>query len=149
MLGWGRVARWRRARWWLPWRRGAPTSPWPTTERQTAGGSDVEAGDPLTSGARPTILVYRGDQLAAIFVSGAPPVYRGEAGGRVRALVEADHLRYNPWELEVRDSGLYHDTPRWFLASVLLGSGLARAGFRVQSFGEPGARPPWPLDGLA
>ena len=46
--------------------------------------------------ARPTILVYRGDQLAATFVCGAAPVYHGEAGERVRALVEADHLRYNP-----------------------------------------------------
>ena len=64
----------------------------------------------------------------------------------MRALVEAEHLHYNPWALEVRDSGLYHDTPSWFLASVLLGSGLARAGFRALSFGEPGARPRWPLD---
>ena len=92
---------------------------------------------------RLTILVYRGDQLAAAFLCGAPPVYHGAAGERVRALVEADRPRYNPWALEVRDSGLYHDTPRWFLASVLLGSGLARAGFRVASFGEPADRPWW------
>ena len=59
----------------------------------------------------------------------------------MRALVEGERLRYNPWEVEVRDSGLYHDSPRWFLASVLLGSGLARAGFRVASFGEPADRP--------
>ena len=91
--------------------------------------------------APPTILVHRGDRLAATFVCGAVPVYHGDPGERVRALVEADRLRYNPWEVEVRDSGLYHDTPRWFLASVLLGSGLARAGFRVASFGEPAARP--------
>ena len=96
--------------------------------------------------AQATILVYRGDQLAATFVRGAPPVYHGESGERVRALVEADHLRYNPWDLDVRDSGLYHDTPHWFLASVLLGSGLGRAGFRVLSFGEPAVRPLWPLD---
>ena len=70
----------------------------------------------------------------------------GEVGERVRALVEADRLRYNPWALEVRDSGLYHDTAHWFLASVLLGSELGRAGFRVLSFGEPCARPRWPLD---
>ena len=95
--------------------------------------------------ARPTILVYRGDELAATFVFGAPPRYHGAAGAVVRALVEGDHLRYNPWELDVRDSGLYHDTPRWFLASVLLGSGLGRAGFRVLSFGEPSARPRWPF----
>ncbi len=95
--------------------------------------------------ARPTILVYRGDQLAATFVCGFPPRYCGAAGERVRALVEADRLRYNPWALEVRDSGLYHDTPQWFLASVLLGSGLGREGFRVLSFGEPAGRPPWPL----
>ena len=92
--------------------------------------------------AQPTILVFCGDQLAATFVCGAPPVYHGRAGQRVRALVEDDHLRYNPWALEVRASGLYHDTPWWFLASVLLGSGLARAGFRVASFGEP-ADQPW------
>ena len=95
--------------------------------------------------ARPTILVYRGDQLAATFVHGAPAVYRGEPGERVRALVEGDHLRYNPWDLEVRDSGLYDDTPQWFLASVLLGSGLARAGFRVVSFGEPADIPWWQI----
>ena len=86
--------------------------------------------------ARPAILVYRGDRLAATFVCGAPPVYHGAAGER---------LRYNPWALEVRDSGLYHDSPSWFLASVLLGSGLARAGFRVLSFGEPADRPWWQL----
>ena len=90
--------------------------------------------------ARPTILVYRGDQLAATFVCGAP-VYHDEAGEQVRALVEGERLRYNPWEVEVRDSGLYHESPRWFLASVVLGSGLARAGFRVASFGEPADRP--------
>ena len=95
--------------------------------------------------AGPTILVYRGHQLAAAFVCGFPPRYCGEAGERVRALVESDHLRYNPWELDVRDGGLYHDTPWWFLASVLLGSGLGRAGFRVLSFGEPAVRPLWPL----
>ena len=89
----------------------------------------------------PTILVYRGDQLAATFVCGAAPVYHDEAGEQVRALVEGDRLRLNPWELEVRDSGLYHDSPRWFLASVVLGSGLARVGFRVASFGEPADRP--------
>ena len=96
--------------------------------------------------APPAILVYRGDRLAAAFVRGAPPVYHGGAGERVRALVEGDHLRYNPWQLAVRDGGLYHDTPWWFLASVLLGSGLGRAGFRVLSFGEPAVRPLWPLD---
>ena len=55
--------------------------------------------------------MYRGDQLAATFVCGAPPVYHDEAGEQVRAVVEGDRLRYNPWELEVRDSGLYHDSP--------------------------------------
>ena len=55
--------------------------------------------------------MYRGDQLAATFVRGAPPVYRDEAGEQVRAVVEGDRLRYNPSELEVRDSGLYHDSP--------------------------------------
>ncbi len=93
--------------------------------------------------AGPTILVYRGHQLAATFVCGSPPRYCGAAGARVRALVEADRLRYNPWALEVRDSGLYHDTPHWFLSSVLLGSGLGQAGFRVTSFGEPAARAWW------
>ncbi len=93
----------------------------------------------------PTILVHRGDRLAATFVCGAPPVYHGEPGARVRALVEAERLRYNPWEGEVRDSGLYHDSADWFLASVLLGSGLAQAGFRVLSFGEPADRPWWQL----
>ena len=96
-------------------------------------------------GTSATILVYRGDRLAATFVCGAPPVYHGVAGERVRALVEADRLRYNPWALEVRDSGLYHDTPWWFLASVLLGTGLAQASFRVASFGEPAQRPWWAL----
>ena len=93
----------------------------------------------------PTILVYWGDQVAATFVYGALPVYHGAAGERVRALVEDDRPRYNPWDLEVRDSGLYHDTARWFLASVLLGSGLGQAGFRVLSFAEPADRPQWPL----
>ncbi len=92
-----------------------------------------------------TILVYRGDQVAATFVCGAPPRYQGAAGEQVRAVVEGGPLRYNPWELEVRASGLYHDTPRWFLASVLLGSGLGQAGFRVLSFAEPADRPRWPL----
>ena len=96
----------------------------------------------MPSEARPTILVYRGDQLAATIVCGAPPVYHDEAGEQVRALVEGERLRYNPWEVEVRDSGLYHESPRWFLASVVLGSELARAGFRVASFGEPADRPP-------
>ena len=76
---------------------------------------------------------------------GALPVYHGAAGERVRALVGDDRPRYNPWDLDVRDSGLYHDTAQWFLASVLLGSGLGRAGFRVLSLGEPPARPQWPL----
>ena len=95
--------------------------------------------------ARPTILVYDGDRLAATFVCGGPPVYHGAAGARVRSLVEADRLRYNPWEVEVRDSGLYHDTAHWFLSSVLLGSGLSRGGFRVLTFGESGGRPQWPF----
>ncbi len=95
--------------------------------------------------AGPIILVYSGHQLAAGFVCGAPPVYHGEVGERVRALVEADRLRYNPWALEVRDSGLYHDSPAWFLSSVLLGSGLGQAGFRVLSFAESAERPQWPL----
>jgi hypothetical protein len=99
----------------------------------------------MVGDAQSTIRAYRGDQLAAVFVCGAPPVYHGEAGEQVRALVEADGLRYNPWELEVRDSGLYHDSADWLLASVLLGSGLARAGFRVLSFGEPADRPWWQL----
>jgi hypothetical protein len=63
----------------------------------------------------------------------------GRAGGC--ALVEADRPRYNPWTLEVRASGLYQDSAEWLLASVLLGSGLARAGFRVATFGEPAERP--------
>ena len=79
--------------------------------------------------------------LAAVFEYGREPVYHGEAGEDVRALVEGARLRYNPWASEVRDSGLYYDSPRWFLASVVLGSGLARAGFRVASFGEPADRP--------
>ena len=85
--------------------------------------------------------MYRGDRLVATFVCGAPPVYHDEAGEQVRAVVEADRLRYNPWALEVRDSGLYYDTPWWFLASVLLGSGLTRAGFRAASFDEPAVNP--------
>ena len=96
----------------------------------------------MVSDAPPRILVYRGDRPAATFVRGAPPVYHGTAGERVRALDEADRPRYNPWALEVRDGGPHHDTAWWFLASVLLGSGLARAGFRVLAFGEP-AEPPW------
>src|SRR5215217_2963393 len=88
--------------------------------------------------ARPTIQVYRGDRLAATFMRGAPPVYHGAAGEQVCALVEGPHLRYNPWEVEVRDSGLYHDSADWFLASVLLGGGLARAGYRVL---PPATRP--------
>ena len=60
----------------------------------------------MVPAAGPTILVYRGRQLAATFVCGRPPRYCGEAGERVRALVEADRLRYNPWALEVRDSGM-------------------------------------------
>ena len=91
--------------------------------------------------ARLTILVYRGDQLATTFVCGVAPMYHGELGERVRALVEGDHLRYNPWDLEVRDGGLYHDTPWSFLSSLLLGSGLGQAGFRVLSLGEPADRP--------
>ena len=70
-------------------------------------------------------------------------VYVGVAGQRVQALIEAKRLRFNPRSLEVRDSGLYHDSPHWFLASVLLGSELARAGFRVLTFGEAG----WPTPG--
>ena len=77
---------------------------------------------------------------------GVAPVYHGELGERVRALVEGDRLRYNPWDLEVRDGGLYHDTPHWFLSSVLLDSGLGQAGFRVASFGEPAARAWWLFD---
>ena len=92
--------------------------------------------------ARPTIVVYRGDHLAAAFVRGAVPVYHGAAGERVRAPVEGDRPRYNPWALEVRASGLYHDTAEWFLASVLPGSGLPAAGFRVLSFAELADRPP-------
>ncbi len=64
----------------------------------------------------------------------------------MRALVEGERLRFNPWALEVRESGLYHDTAHWFLASVLLGSGLARAGFRVAPFREPAARAWWTFD---
>ncbi len=97
----------------------------------------------MVSDARPTILVYRGDRLAATFVRGTRPVYHGAAGAQIRALIEDDRPRYNPWALEVRAGGLYHDTAWWFLASVLLGSGLARAGFRVLSFGEPDDRPWW------
>ena len=100
---------------------------------------------PLGSDAPPTILAYDGDQVAATFVRGMPPVDHGAPGEQVRAVVEGDHLRDNPWDLEVRDSGRYHDTARWFLASLLLGSGLARAGFRVRSFAEPAERPRWPL----
>ncbi len=100
----------------------------------------------MVGDVRPTILAYHGDQLAAVFVCGAPPVYHGAAGERVRALVEAERLRYNPWALEVRDSGLYQDSAEWLLASVLLGSGLARAGFRVASFGESADRPWWLAD---
>jgi len=85
----------------------------------------------MAGGAPPTLRVYHGDRLAATFVYGAAPVYDGEAGEQVRALVEGERLRYNPWAVEVRDSGRYHDTPRWFLAAVVPGSGLARAGYRV------------------
>ncbi len=99
----------------------------------------------MAGDVRPTIHVYRGDQLAATFVRGAPPVYHDALGERVCALVESERLRFNPWELEVRDSGLYHDSADWFLASVLLGGGLARAGFRVLSYAEPADRPWWQL----
>ena len=99
----------------------------------------------MASEARPTIQVYRGDRLAASYVCGAAPVYLGEPGEQVCALVEGDRLRYNPWDLAVRDSGLYQDTPWWFLASVLLGSGLGRARFRELSLGAPAVRPLWPL----
>ena len=87
---------------------------------------------------RLTILVYHEDRLAVRFVRGFPPAYSGEAGERVRTLVEADGLRYNPWSLEVREGGLHHDSDHWFLTSVLLGTGLAQAGFRMASFNEPG-----------
>ena len=98
-----------------------------------------------TTSTGATVLVYRGDALAARFVHGAPPRYHGAAGQRVRALVEGERLRYNPWALEVRESGLYHDSADWFLASVLLGSGLARAGYRVLSRDEPaGSAWDWP-----
>ena len=91
------------------------------------------------------ILVYRCDRLAADFACGAPPWYHGEADDRVRALVETDRLRYNPWVLEVHDSRLYHDREERFLASVLLGSRLARAGFRVLSRGgSAGSARCWP-----
>ena len=116
---------------------------WPRPRQSRAAARRGSAAPP---GARPTILVYRGDRVAATFVHGAPPVYHGRAGKRVRALVEAARPRYNPWALEVRDSGLYHDSAAWFLASVLLGSGLARAGFRVASFGESADRPWWLAD---
>ena len=89
----------------------------------------------------PTALGYRRDRLAATAACGAPPVYRDEAGEPVRARVEGDRLRFNPREVEVRASGFYHDTPRWCLASVLPGSGPARAGYRVASGGEPAVTP--------
>ena len=89
----------------------------------------------------PTSLGHRGDRLAATVACGAPPVYRDEAGEQVRALIEGDRLRFNPREVEVRAGGRSHDTPRWCLASVLPGCGLARAGFRVASCGEPAVTP--------
>jgi hypothetical protein len=124
------------------WRRGPrPRRSGAATRRGTAA-----PRHDAPPGARPTILVYRGDRLAATFVCGRPPVYRGRAGRRVRALVEAARPRANPWTGEVRAGGLAHDSADWFLASVLLGSGLARAGFRVATFGEAGDRPAWLAD---
>ena len=114
----------------------------PRRSRPAPRRGSAEARCPAAADA-PTIRVYRGDRLAATFVCGAAPVYHGRAGKRVRALVEGDRPRYNPWEMEVRASGLYQDSVEWFLASVLLGSGLPRAGFRVASFGESADRPWW------
>ena len=89
-------------------------------------------GASMVPPTQPTILVYHGERLAAVFVCGAPPVYHGTAGERVLVLVEVDRPRYNPWALEVRASGLYHDTAHWFLASVLLGRGPTRGEGRMR-----------------
>ena len=122
----------------VAWRRRWPR---PRQSRAAARRGTAAPRHYAPPGARPTILVYRGDRVAATFVRGAPPVYHGRAGRRVRALVEPARARCNPWTQEVRAGGLSHDTGEWFLASVLLGSGLARAGFRVATFGEAPERP--------
>ena len=81
----------------------------------------------------------------AVFVYGYPPLYYASDGAAVRALVEADRPRRNPWTGEARSGGPYDDSSAWFVASVLLGSGLARAGFRAISTGDVDSPPvEWP-----
>ena len=85
--------------------------------------------------------VYRGGRLAASFEYGRAPVYHGELGERVRALVEA------PGPVRDPRSGALVARPAaggltWWVATVLAVP-LADAGFEVRVV-PPGGRRPRP-----
>jgi hypothetical protein len=79
--------------------------------------------------------VYHGRVLAATLEYGGEPRYHGEAGARVRALLEAPRAVANPWTGETA-GGQRADTPAWWLASALA-AGLGPAGFALAATGAP------------
>ena len=79
--------------------------------------------------------IYRGTDLAATFDYGRDPVYHGDLGRRVRALVEAPRPICNPWTGEQLD---YPPADRWdWWAAAILSAGLGRAGFSVVATDVP------------
>jgi hypothetical protein len=108
----------------------APRSAPPEVARPAA------APSPDPAAPAPRLEVYRDGALAATFVYGRAPVYRGPAGEEVRALVERPHESYNPWRDEIGDGARRSDDPTWWTANIT-GAGLGKAGFEIYATDLP------------
>ena len=95
------------------------------------------------------IEVYDGDTLAATFSYGQRPRYYGDAGRRVRALVDGPHQVHNLWtgECSTRPGSRRVD---WWAANIF-SAGLREAGFQVRvsmpvtlEHATPPPPRPWP-----
>ena len=118
----------------------ADTSASPLNDPPVAGSevarTAAASASPEPATRPPRLEVYRDGVLAATFVYGQDPVYRGAAGQEVRALVERPHESYNPWRDEIGDGARHPHDPTWWSANIT-GAGLGKAGFELYATDLP------------
>ena len=81
------------------------------------------------------IDVYLEGSPVATFEHGRAPVYHGEAGQQLKALVERPHFSYNPWTGRLAPAPP-DGSPEWWAAGILAAV-LFLEGARVVGTGLP------------
>lgn len=74
--------------------------------------------------------IYKDDALAATFVYGADPLFYGQHGQQLEAIIASNVVVYNLWTQEANTSPVPPGADWW--AARIISAPLARSGFRLR-----------------